>query len=75
MIYLYLVIVHSRLNQDNSYILEGSVSYLPEHNEEIELSIEFPVVMMVGSSIWTSHVTRYLKYLGNPDKCQELQLF
>ena len=28
---------------------------MPEHNEEIELSIEFPVVMMVGSNIWTSH--------------------
>ena len=64
------------VESDNSYYLfEDSVSHLPEHNEEIELSIEFPVVMMVGSSIWTSHVTRYLKYLGNPDKCQELQLF
>ena len=44
------------VESDNSYhLFEDSVSHLPEHNEEIELSIEFPVVMMVGSTIWTSH--------------------
>ena len=48
-------VILTPLPVESVILFEDSVSHLPEHNEEIELSIEFPVVMMVGSTIWTSH--------------------
>ena len=54
--FLHICASHNRLSFFYFiHLFEDSVSHLPEHNEEIELSIEFPVVMMVGSTIWTSH--------------------
>ena len=40
------------LDSNSEDIFQDSVSLLPEHNEEIEPSIEFPVVIMVSSTIW-----------------------